>query len=257
MQNKSVARVLACLLTDGGVTFRSGNRGVIHFTNKSEKLRKEFSEACKDVFGVTPKDDGIECRIFSFELAQNLVQTYATSFRKKKLTEEDKLELLTAIIPHEIMNSDEETIKEFLRYAFSCDGSVSLSVRRTRNRWYFQKKIQLKCSLPNLLSQYQTLLQKLGIYSRKEERYQRLIIDSRQGITEFINLIGFVDGVKISGKGGSEWKNLEKNQLLKIFIYLYEIYDSLGAQRFLGGFWNKKFKSKEEIISFLRQKASS
>lgn len=254
MIKKSVARVLACLLTDGGVTFRSrrnNTQGVVFFVNKSPAMRELFSEACEEVFRVTPHDDGIECRIFSDKLAHKLTKNFSTTFRKKTFKNGT---FPSVSIPKGIMEADEKTIKEFLKFAFSCDGSAHLSILWQKNRWFFQKRIQLKCTHPVLRKQFHELLLKIGIEARKEDKENRIIIDSTKNLLKFIQKVGFVDGVRISGKGGSVWKGLEKNEMLKIFLFLFEIHQSLGAKRFQGGFWMKNFKNKNDIIKFLRKK---
>ncbi len=248
------AKIIACLLTDGSVfSVYKGKPGVIAFYNRSNALRKDFAKAIKNVFGLTIHDDGFSCKVHSINAVKELLK-HSNSYRKKKF---ENGEFPTTTIPVEIMNGDENTIREFLKYAFSCDGSAQLSVLRPpkRNRWNFQKRVQFACSHPVLLSQFHELLLKIGINSRKETKEKRLTIDSRENLLKFVNLVGFVDGVKISGKGGSKWKGLEKNDILKIFLFLYKISDSLGAKRFEGGFWKKNFQDNNQIIEFLRQKA--
>jgi hypothetical protein len=251
--NLNLVKIFACLLTDGGISVKKGKPRVITFYNKSEKLREEFANAMKKVFNLKVHDDGFSCRVESIKVVKELLR-YSPSFRKKKFKDGS---FPPVTIPKEIMRGNKKVIQEFLRYAFSCDGSVHLSIRRSakKNRWYFQKRIQLKCSHPSLLSQFHELLLKIGISARKEENQRRIIIDSKENILKFIKFVGFVEGVKVSGKGGSKWKGLEKNDILKVFLLLYEISDSLGAQRFKGGFWNRNFKDKDEIVAFLRKKA--
>ncbi len=206
---KNWARLFAFLLTDGGVTVRNFNRGIIFFHNRSERLRYDFAESIAMTFGLRTSDDGFTCRAFSFEATKRLLQ-YSQTFRKKPYAHGTTKVYPEVRILKEIMEADEEILREFMRYAFSCDGSVHLSIRRSKNQWRFQKRVQLKCSHPILLNQYHQLLMRLNISSRIERADKRLIIDSREGLMRFADLIGFVDGVKISGKGGSKWRGLEK-----------------------------------------------
>src|SRR3989338_3073955 len=124
--------------------------------------------------------------------------------------------------------------------------------KHTKNCWFFQKRIQLACKHPALLTDFQELLNKIGIHSRISVEQGKLLIDNRNGIESFCSKIGFIDGVKISGKGSSVWKGLEKNDILRVYEFLYNVSDSLGSKRFDGGFWMKNFQTKEEINDFMK-----
>jgi hypothetical protein len=246
--NKNLAAIIALLLTDGTVNFQKHNKAEIAIDNTSEILHKEFARLMKNEFGFKTKRNGIKSRIYSIELAKKLVQ-YTGTYRTKQFQDGTYPQ---AKIPEEIKTGSHEIIATFLKYAFTCDGSAGLSVQKAKNRWFFQKRIQLACKHPKLLEDFQELLTILGIHTRVSKYQGKLLIDNRKGIETFCNKIGFLDDVKISGKGHSVWKGLNKNDILRIYQLLYEISDNLGAKRFDGGYWMKNYKTKKQIIDFLR-----
>lgn len=249
--NKDLAATIGLLLTDGSVSFGKRNKIEIALDNTSEVLHEEFKRLMKN-FGLKTSRYKIKSRAFSHEIGTMLVQ-YTGSYRTKIYKETNKFP--ETHLPLELKSADNEIIRHFLKYAFTCDGSAGLSLQKgvhTKGCWYFQKRIQLACKHPGLLREYQELLQTIAIHSRIAIKQGKLMIESREGIEKFCKEIGFLDGVKVCGKGNSVWKGLEKNDILKIYQFLYKISDSLGKERFFGGYWMKNFKTKEEIIDFLR-----
>ena len=250
--NLNTAAIIAFLLTDGSVSYRKGyNRAEIALDSTSEVLHGEFAKLMKDELGLDTRRSGIKSRAYSFDIANNLVK-YTGGYRTKQYADGTYPQTK---IPDEIKNADRGIISHFLKYAFTCDGSAGLSIQKsehTKNCWFFQKRIQLACKHPALLAGFQELLKKLKIHSRVSVNQGKLLIDGREGIEGFCKKIGFIDGVKISGKGNSVWKGLEKNDILRIYKFLYEVSDSLGSKRFDGGFWMKQFQTRQQIIDFLR-----
>lgn len=250
--DKNLAAVIALLLTDGSVSFGKGNKIEIALDSTSEVLHDEFKRLMKETFNLKTSRYKIKSRTWSHEVGAKLVK-YTGTYRTKKFKETNKFP--DVHIPNEIKNAEKEIIEHFLKYAFTCDGSAGLSILKaeyTKNCWNFQKRIQLACKHPKLLEEYQELLQKLDIHSRISINQGKLLIESRKGIENFCKRIRFIEGVKISGKGNSAWKGLEKNDILKIYQFMYKISDSLGKERFSGGYWMKNFKTRNEIINFLR-----
>ena len=252
VMNKNTAAIIAFLLTDGSVSFgKKYKNAEIALDSTSEVLHREFARLMRNELGLTAHRSGIKSRAYSFEVANNLVK-YTGGYRTKQYTDGSYPQTK---IPDEIKNADENVLLHFLKYAFTCDGSAGLSIQKskhTKNCWFFQKRIQLACKHPALLTDFQELLNKIGIHSRISVEQGKLLIDNRNGIESFCSKIGFIDGVKISGKGNSVWKGLEKNDILRIYEFLYNVSDSLGSKRFDGGFWMKNFQTKEEIIDFMK-----
>ena len=262
--NEKLAALIALLLTDGGISFTKSKSARISLDSLSEELHKEFTRLMNDLFSAKVGRSGIKSRVGSIKIG-NALRKYSPTYRTKKCS--DKCTKLCCIeckpipskgisyppvkIPKEIMQSNELIKCVFLKYAFSCDGSASLSIQRYKQRWRFQKKISLACKHPVLLKQWSQILNSIGIHNRISMADDKVYIDSRKGIEEFSKKIKFLENVRLSGKGGSKWKGLKKNEILKLYSYLYQIYDSLGAKRFSGGFWSKNFKSKDEIRKFL------
>jgi len=252
--DKNLAALIGMLLTDGSLTIRKNKSIMICFDSTSETLHKEFSRSLTELYQLKPKRRGIKSVVISKKIGESLLK-FTPTYRTKIFPDGTYPRVE---IPKEITNADEKTIQHFLKYVFTCDGSAGLSIQKgkhTKNCWYFQKRIQLACKHPKLLTEYSNLLNRLGIHNRISIKQGKLFIESTKGIQKYSQNIKFVNKVKMSGKGNSAWKGLEKNQMLEIYRKLYEISDSLGSKRFQGGYWMSNFNSKNEIIKFLKSGA--
>ena len=253
LMDKDLAAIIALLLTDGSLTLRTQNRIEIALDSTSETLHQEFSRLMKTKFGLNSSRYKIKSRAFSYAVGTELLN-YTGTYRTKFFKETNKFP--DTHIPEEIKHGDAKLIQHFLKYAFTCDGSAGLSIQKgqhTKNCWFFQKRIQLACKHPTLLEEYKKILEKIGIHSRVSISQGKLFIENREGIESFYERLKFLDGVVMCGKGNSVWKGMEKNEMLKTYKFLYKISDSLKNQRFYGGYWMKNFKTKEQIVDFLKK----
>lgn len=221
------AKLIAMLLTDG-TEYKRAHRVI--FINKDHTLRNEFMRLIRLIYG----DVGfylsrLEIAVNSIQLIKD-IHKYTPTLKKKRKGKETN-----ACIPTAVINGSYQMITAFLKYAFSCDGYVTISPYGKKDgKWYIQRRVGLKCKHEHLRKQYCCLLKKLHIGFL--ESGFGLEIRRPSEITKFANAIGFVDDVRVHGDS-KYWEGKEKNIILKLALE----YPARGS-----------FNSKEECMKSLR-----
>ncbi|MBI5061386.1 MAG: hypothetical protein HZB67_03655 [Candidatus Aenigmarchaeota archaeon] len=219
-ENRDVqlARLIGLLLTDGGLSLISGKKWRVHFTSNSEEFMKEFESLVKQLFNLSTtkeyRNGAWKAQTWtSRKVKDELIgysPTYRTLSREGKETE--------AKIPDFIV-SNQELAKQFLKYAFTADGTVIFNIGKAKYGYRFDRCAKLYCEHSSLRKQYFELLKKLG--------YNPIILKDAvllrkpANMKKFANEIGFVEGVKISGNG--LWKGITKFQLMKFAANSYDL----------------------------------
>jgi hypothetical protein len=228
-KNLELGILAGMILTDGWI-----NRGSFGFANISQVLIDLFKDKVAKIFG---KQHFVE-----FVDKRNGVKIVEVN--NKKISEK-LLKLIkpsgTKQIPSFFFTLDSDSLREILRVIFSCDGCVCLGVKwnKREKRWKFTRKVKLTSWNSEIKNGISRLLRKLEINCNIEAT--GAVIERKCEIKKFNEKIGFLDGVKISGKS-KNWEGLEKNQILDLTIKTFNLKKRDLAQ----------FKTKEEVINFLK-----
>jgi len=207
-------------------------------------LHRIFKEKVNKLFGInrfSERVDNLNVKITSFKnkrVAEFLHQLTPT-FRTKPFSNG---EFPKVTIPAFFKQLSREELAEVLRAMFSADGAVVLGVKfhKTKRRWVFTRRISLASAHPVLREQIAELLREKFEMNPKIWKNE-IVFDEKEDIIKFHKEIRFVDGVKISRKS-KNWTGFEKNEILEFLIKTFEL-----KKKDL-----EKFKSREEIIAFLK-----
>ena len=209
-----MARLAGLLLTDGGLS-QIGGKWRIHFTSNSRAFLQEFDSIVMQLFRLKTareyRNGAWKAQAWvSRKVKEELLSyspTYRTLNKNGKETE--------ARIPDFIYNP--ELAKQFLKYAFTSDGTVIFNIGRTRYGFRFDRCVKLYCEHNSLRKQYYELLRKLNYETILLK--DAVLIRKQKNLARFAQEIGFVEGVVISGKG--LWTGIPKSQLLRFIINSY------------------------------------
>jgi len=207
-----------CLLTDGSLTTDGNNYRICYYT-KDVALRK-FMKALllklsKFVPSETPTKEGVYAiRVSDNYLAKKLLKL-SPSYKKNPQNGESKEKYLSKPQPSLkfLERAEKETAKWCIRFAFSADGSISISRSNTI-------ELNLACYHPTLSLEWIKILKRYGIigYLGKEKTSWSGIDGVRiydvNSLKNFAELGGFIQKVRITNKS-KRYKGLEKNTLLK------------------------------------------
>lgn len=100
-----------------------------------------------------------------------------------------------------------------IRFAFSTDGSISLSKRG-------DVELTLSCAHPKLCLEWKALLEKFGLKGKLHvdsdswSGIYGLRFYNRKSVENFAKMGGFVPGVKVT-RNSKYYRGIEKNELLK------------------------------------------
>ena len=226
-RNVLIARLIGLLLTDGGLSRISGKRWRIHFTSNSEHLTNEFEKLVRHLFNLSMAKEyrkgawRVQAWV-SRKVKEELLsysQTYRTLSIEGKETE--------ATIPSFIF-SDKELATEFLKYAFTGDGTIIFNIGKARYGFRFDRCVKLYSEHSRLRKQYFELLKKLGYKPTMPK--DAVLLRRQENIIKFTNEIGFVERVKILGKG--LWAGISKAELLRFAANSYNLKPkSLGKSK--------------------------
>jgi len=211
------ARLIGLLLTDGGLS-QIGTKWRIHFTSNSEILVNEFQEIIENLFNLKMYKEyrkgawRVQCWV-SKRVKEELL-SYSSTYRTLSINGRDT----EAKIPEFISNNSTFS-KEFLKYAFTGDGTVIFNIGKARYGFRFDRCVKLYSQHSNLRKQYFELLKNLGYNPRMLN--DSVLLRGRKDIIKFANEIGFVEDVKISGKG--MWTGISKNELVKFTSNSYDL----------------------------------
>jgi hypothetical protein len=248
MTQEAEASLIGILLTDGCVSPKGTSWRVI-VSNNSRAIVDRFEETTAICFEKSIRR-AVRGKLHvgvldSKEVGQRLIDRYGT-FRTESCQAHqgcpylrggpkpcrhcdpvlhDGIAYPPATLPD--FSSDSEAIA-FLQSAFSCDGGVNLYVaRRARVRWLI-RNVYLACKHPVLIFQYASLLTRLGIKARVLPSDWRVMVQGREPISRYANMIGFLPGA-IIGANSPFWHGRTKADVLALLLESYgnprEIYD--------------------------------
>lgn len=223
-----LARLIGLLLTDGGLSLISGKTWRIHFTSNSKEFIKEFENLMMQLFNLKVAKDyrngawkaqaWISQKVKSELIGYS--PTYRTLVKDGKETE--------AKIP-DFITSNENLAKEFLKYAFTGDGTIIFNIGKANYGFRFDRCVKLYCEHASLRRQYFDLLKKLNYNPTMLK--DAVLLRKPENIEKFANEIGFVENVKISGAG--LWRDITKSNLLRFAAKSYNLKPKeLGKTKF-------------------------
>jgi len=258
-RTKELAELSGMLLTDGGVTCVSG-KWRVHFTTTSDILEGRFKELVIKVLNRHPSKASTHSgtqQNASINKIINELHELSPTFRTKPCNHFPICPKLRgkhfqpcsicnpikinnemfppAKIPEFIFNDKHGAI-DFLRAAFTCDGSIILSVAKSKNGFRLDRKVVLSCEHPQLKEQHAQFLVQLGF--KPKIRKDCIVLGGKENIVKFQKEIGFIDGVRIIRNG--RWGGMEKSKLLKLCVKSFDMPEIF------------ELKSVEEIFSFLK-----
>ena len=218
-REKFLARLIGLLLTDGSLSqIKKTKVWRISFSSNSVELAKEFQALILTLFG-------IRTRVREYNGALEIKHTLNKKFVEELLIYSPTYRTLAkdgreteAKIPN-FITENEVFAKEFLRYAFTGDGSVILNIGRAKYGFRFDRCVKLYCEHTSLRKQYFDLLTKLGYGPTMLG--DAVLLRSPEKLSRFSKEIGFVNDVKISGNG--LWKGITKSELLQFAVKSYNL----------------------------------
>ena len=177
--NKDLAELLGYLIGDGYL-----DKSYLHFSNQDDEIIERINHLCKTLFGINPKIRR-DFRRKKLKIILLTSKTLVTVFNKIfKIPIGKKRKFLK--IPNQILTSDKEVLRSFLRAYFDCD---SYPIEDSR-------QIELSSeSRPLIVDTYYSLL-KFGILSTiskkysQEIRYWSLTLSAKYA-EKYTGLIGF------------------------------------------------------------------
>ncbi len=213
-----LARLVGLLLTDGGLSLISGKKWRIHFTSNSVDFVKEFESLMMQLFNLKVakeyRNGAWKAQAWISRKVKDELIGYSPSYRT--LSKDGKE--TEAKIPDFIRNNS-ILAKEFLKYAFTGDGTIIFNIGKARYGFRFDRCVKLYCEHNNLRRQYFELLKKLGY--KPTMLKDAVLLRRPENVIKFSEEIGFVEGVKISGSG--LWKDITKASLLRFAAKSYNL----------------------------------
>ena len=217
--NVDLKFVLAtCLLTDGSLS-KVGNSYRISYYTKDPTLRKFMKSLLCRLSSFIPSETlsnkGVySIRVTDHDLSIELLRL-SPSYKKNPANGQSGEDYMAEIQPslRFMQKGNEQTIRWCIRFAFSTDGSISISKNKNA-------ELNLACYNPKLASQWLTIfknyniLGKIGKSKNSWSGISGVRVYDPISIKNFSELGGFVPYVKISSKS-KRYKGLEKNTLLK------------------------------------------
>lgn len=241
--NLDLCRLVALLISDGGISPYGKTSWEIYFRNKSDSLNHLFRNSIHSLYGKIPRvhnrsDGTTQQRLRSKPVGNSLLHltnTYRTlpclthpicgKYRHRRTPCLECRQRAyndgyypEVTFPKEI-TSDQRLAKEFLRIVFSCDGGASLYKARRGKQSWFIRKVFVDSTNPSVRNYYQLLLRTLGF--QIQTYGSQIRIQEYEMFQKFRDEIGFVDGVTI-GRDSKYWEKTTKNDLLDKIMLTYE-----------------------------------
>lgn len=207
-----------CLLTDGSLAINYSSYRIVYHTidpvlkNFIVALLFKLSRFVPKVF--IDRNNVYAIRICDTSLAKNLLKL-SPSYKKNPATGQAPEDYLKEPQPSLsfIKSANEKTKIWCMRFAFSTDGSISISKSKTI-------ELNFSCYNSTLASEWLDLFRNYGLnaYLGKNKsswsNVDGVRIYDLASLKKFFSMGGFIDGVKISRKS-KRYKGLDKNMLLK------------------------------------------
>ncbi len=221
VKNKKIllARLIGLLLTDGSLSqIKKTKVWRISFISNSEKLVSEFERLAFELFQIRFTKEHYKGAIQIkhtinrkyVEEMLNYSPTYRTLTKNGKETE--------AIIP-EFIKNQKNLAREFLKYAFTGDGTVIFNIGKAKYGFRFDRCVKLYCEHTSLRKQYFELLERLNY--KPTMLKDAVLLRKPENIRKFTKEICFIEGVKISGNG--LWNGITKANLLRFAANSYNL----------------------------------
>lgn len=224
--NQQLAILTGLLFTDGCVS-RKGMSWRMYFSNTSFNLIELFKNCMIHAFRLPSVRVRIRKKGANFwvavvnsrEIGDYLWKNFGTfrtlRFKDGKLPE--------ARIPIAKLSKD-KYVRDFLKAAFSCDGGISFypahrNGARGGTHWLI-RTVFLCCKHPQLRKDYLCLLTILGIKARELPKDGRIEIETENDIKRFSQLVGFVEGTRIT-QHSKFWNGQEKQKILRRMVASY------------------------------------
>jgi hypothetical protein len=212
------------LLTDGYMK----NGGGIMLICTDEVLQNYFLALIKESYGLAPTVNaymrkGKETIVHSKDVASKLLKlspSYKTcpwNINPKTYFQEPQPSLSF------LKNEEIDVLKEIIRIAMSTDGTISAEF--PRNMVF--PKLEFACAHPILIKEWQAIFDKVGIKTFLQRsnitwsKVKSLGIKELNSIRRFIEIGGFIEGVKITGKS-KYYAGITKNDLLNLLFTMNE-----------------------------------
>jgi DNA-binding transcriptional regulator WhiA len=216
-------RVLAvCLLTDGSLHKISDNSYRISFFSTDEELKNIAFALLHETSRYLPTIyldlDGVySIRTCDLYLAKELLKL-SPSYKKSPSWYQSVDEYLKEKQPTVsfLNNCDSKTQIACIRFAFSADGSISLSKQG-------RVELTLSCAHPQLCFEWRTLLEKFSLKGKIREDANSwsgvygLRFYNRKYIENFLTMGGFIPRIKIT-RNSKYCAGMEKNKLLRFAV---------------------------------------
>ncbi len=258
-----LAKLIGYLIGDGSIVInRKKTIFSIRLENTDKTLRQEFNKLVYEIFKETTRtynndrEQVSSSTIGSFILElMNTARTKACyTFPKcpktytcieKRACRQCQMQLINKIAYPTItfpgfIETEKECSRAFLKAIFSCDGGVTITVRKEKNRIYFEKAIVFSSKNPQVRNYVEQLLQKFGINLRFDG-YASSKISSYEGIEKFRKEIGFTVNCKVR-RTNSRFFGIAKNELLDLLMEM---------RKKPYGFWVNNFETKAEVFNYL------
>jgi len=221
-KNVDLKCILAtCILTDGSLTITGDHYRISYYT-VDQTLRNIMYYILFRLSKFIPSKAKSKKDVFAIRVSDNILgqELLKLSPSYKKLPSKNQLisSYLNETQPSlNFLNRCNENTKILcIRFAFSTDGSISLSKKGNF-------ELTLRCYHPKLCKDWMKILNSYGIKGHKGRLKKSwsgvggVRIYDINSIKNFRKLGGFIDGVKITGKS-KYFKGLKKNQLLREVI---------------------------------------
>lgn len=212
------------LLTDGYMKKGGG----IMLICTDEILQRYFLTLVKEAYGLAPTisafmKKGKETIVHSKSVSANLLKSSPTyNTYPRNISKQDYFQKPQPSLTF-LENEEINVLKETVRIAMSTDGTVNVDF--PHNSIY--PKLEFSCAHPILLHQWKRIFEKIGIKSffiKSNVTWSKLRglgIKELRSIRRFVEIGGFINGVKITGKS-KYYKGIPKNSLLKLIINLHD-----------------------------------
>ena len=214
-----LARLMGLLLTDGSLSqIKKTKVWRISFISNSVELVNEFEKLVYKLYGrkFTKKryKGAISVKnTISKEFAEELV-SYSPTYRTLSINEKETNARIPSFISNNLVLA-----KEFLRYAFTGDGTIIFNIGKAKYGFRFDRCVKLYSEHANLRKQYFELLRKLNYEPIMLK--DAVLLRKPKNLVKFSKEIGFVEGVKISGNG--LWRGIIKKSLLEFAASSYRL----------------------------------
>jgi len=210
-----------CLLTDGSLSIEGNHYRIAYYT-KDDVLKSFYYNMLVYLSNYIPSINEDKKHVFGVRVSDALLGKklilLSPSYKKMPSKNQKAQDYLREIQPslRFIENANENTRKWCIRFAFSTDGCISIPKK-------MNFELTLACYNSNLCKEWIEILKEYNITAhlgREKTSWSGvdgIRVFDKGSLMEFVNLGGFVPGVKVTNKS-KYFKGIEKNKVLGILI---------------------------------------